>query len=165
MPEEDDPAGRIAFDDLVCGPHTQTLACDCGDFLVRRSDGVMAYQLAVVVDDALMGINQVVRGNDLLGSTARQIFLQELLGYERPTYAHVPLLVAPDGRRLSKRDRDLDLGEIRAHDAGPERLLGRLAATVGLAEPGEQVCAEQLVERFSWERVRACARDSVVFQA
>lgn len=165
VPEEDDPAGRIAFDDLVCGPHTQTLACDCGDFLVRRSDGVMAYQLAVVVDDALMGINQVVRGNDLLGSTARQIFLQELLGFERPTYAHVPLLVAPDGRRLSKRDRDLDLGEIRAHNAGPERLLGRLAATVGLAEPGEQVRAEQLVERFSWERVRACAHESVVFQA
>ncbi|MDO4798521.1 MAG: tRNA glutamyl-Q(34) synthetase GluQRS [Coriobacteriales bacterium] len=165
VPEQDDPAGTIAFEDLVCGPHTQTLAHDCGDFLIRRSDGVIAYQLAVVVDDALMGVSQVVRGNDLLGSTTRQIYLQRLLGYDRPAYAHVPLLVAPDGRRLSKRDRDLDLGEIRAHDAGPERLLGRLATTVGLAQRGEELGADALVERFSWKRVRACARDTVVFTA
>lgn len=164
VPEEGDPAGDIAFDDLVFGPQREVLAREVGDFIVRRSDGVMAYQLAVVVDDALMGVNQVVRGHDLLASSARQIYLQRLLGYDQPTYAHVPLLVAPDGRRLSKRDRDLDLGEIRAHDAGPERLLGRLAAAVGLAEKGESVSADGLVERFSWERVRTHMHEAIVFE-
>ncbi|MBR3328531.1 MAG: tRNA glutamyl-Q(34) synthetase GluQRS [Atopobiaceae bacterium] len=165
VPGEDDPAGTIAFYDLVYGPQREVLAHSCGDFLVRRSDGIMAYQLAVVVDDALMGITQVVRGNDLLGSTARQIYLQRLLGYDQPVYAHVPLLVAPDGRRLSKRDKDLDLGEIRAHDAGPERLLGRLAATVGLAQDGEEVTASQLVSRFSWDLICTHAQNNVVFEA
>lgn len=164
VPEPQDPAGTIEFEDLVYGPQREVLARDCGDFLVRRSDGVMAYQLAVVVDDALMGVNHVVRGQDLLSSSARQIYVQRLLGYEQPTYAHVPLLVAPDGRRLSKRDRDLDLGEIRAHDAGPKHLLGRLAATVGLAEPGEAVRADDLVARFSWDTIRTHARQSVVFE-
>lgn len=163
VPEETDPAGVIDFDDLVYGHQHEVLVREVGDFIVRRSDGVFAYQLAVVVDDALMGVNQVVRGHDLLGSSARQIYLQRTLGYEQPSYAHVPLLVAPDGRRLSKRDRDLDLGEIRAHDAGPERLLGRLAATVGLAEPGEDVKADDLVERFGWAEVRRHAQQSVVF--
>ena len=165
VPREDDPAGTIAFYDLVYGPQREVLAHSCGDFLVRRSDGIMAYQLAVVVDDALMGITQVVRGNDLLGSTARHIYLQRLLGYDQPVYAHVPLLVAPDGRRLSKRDKDLDLGEIRAHDAGPERLLGRLAATVGLAQDGEEVTASQLVSRFSWDLICTHAQNNVVFEA
>ena len=162
VPESGDPAGTIAFEDLVCGPQREELARGCGDFLVQRSDGVIAYQLAVVVDDALMGINQVVRGNDLLGSTARQIYLQRLLGYEQPAYAHVPLLVSPSGRRLSKRDRDLDLGQIRERDAGPERLLGWLAGAVGLAVEGEGVSADRLVERFSWEAVRAHASRTVV---
>lgn len=165
VPAADDPAGTIAFDDLICGSQREVLAHECGDFIVRRSDGVMAYQLAVVVDDALMGVNQVVRGNDLLGSCARQIYVQRLLGYERPAYAHVPLLVAPDGRRLSKRDHDLDLGQIRTHDAGPERLLGRLAATVGLAEQGEEIRVDKLVERFSWEKVRTHAQTCVVFRS
>ena len=163
VPDATDPAGTIEFCDLVCGKHAENLARECGDFLVRRSDGVIAYQLAVVIDDALMGVNQVVRGNDLLGSVARQIYLQRLLGYEQPTYAHVPLLVAPDGRRLSKRDRDLDLGEIRARDTGPEQLLGRLATAVGLAEEGERMRADQLVERFSWDVVRTHAERNVVF--
>lgn len=164
VPDEDDPAGDIAFADLVYGPQREVLAREVGDFIVRRSDGVTAYQLAVVVDDALMGVNQVVRGHDLLGSCARQIYLQRLLGFEQPDYAHVPLLVAPDGRRLSKRDRDLDLGQIRTRDAGPEHLLGRLAVAVGLAEKDEPVSADALVERFSWERVRAHAREAVVFE-
>lgn len=162
--DADDPAGTISFDDLVYGPQQEVLARSCGDFLVQRSDGVVAYQLAVVVDDALMGVNQVVRGHDLLGSSARQIYLQRLLGYEQPTYAHVPLLVAADGRRLSKRDRDLDMGEIRAHDASPERLLGRLAATIGLAEKGETVDVATLVDRFSWETVRSHAQENVIFE-
>ncbi len=163
VPDEDDPAGTVSFVDLAYGPHTQVLARECGDFLVRRSDGVIAYQLAVVVDDALMGVNQVVRGNDLLGSTARQIYLQRLLGYEQPSYGHVPLLVAPDGRRLSKRDRDLDLGQIRAREPGPEVLLGRLAAAVGLVEKGESVSADDLVERFSWETIVEHLAEDIVF--
>lgn len=165
VPQRDDPAGTIAFNDLVWGPQKEVLANECGDFIIRRSDGILAYQLAVVVDDALMGVTQVVRGYDLLGSCTRQIYIQQLLGYERPAYAHVPLLVAPDGRRLSKRDRDLDLGHIRARDKGPEPLLGRLAASVGLVEAGEAVSAAELVSRFSWEKVRAAARQNVVFEA
>lgn len=162
VPTEQDPTGTISFDDVVCGPHTETLALDCGDFLVRRSDGVMAYQLAVVVDDALMGVNQVVRGNDLLGSTARQIYLQRLLGYAQPTYAHVPLIVSLDGRRLSKRDRDMDLGAIRAREKSPERLLGWLASSIGLAERGEAVSARALVERFAWNVVAQHAQEGTI---
>ena len=164
VPEEGDPAGSIRFNDLVFGPQHEVLAHECGDFIVRRSDGVFAYQLAVVVDDALMGINQVVRGQDLLASSARQIYLQRLLGYKQPTYAHVPLLVTPEGRRLSKRDRDLDLGQIRARDAGPQHLLGRLAAIVGLAQEGEAVSASTLVERFSWKTIRAHAQNNIVVE-
>ena len=105
VPEADDPAGVIGFRDLAYGEQREVLACECGDFLARRSDGVVAYQLAVVVDDAEMGVTQVVRGRDLLGSAPRQMYLQRLLGYGNPEHGHVPLLVAPDGRRLSKRER------------------------------------------------------------
>lgn len=151
------PASDISFVDLVYGLRHEVLSQDCGDFLVQRSDGIVAYQLAVVVDDALMGVTQVVRGRDLLGSTPRQMYIQELLGYAHPTYAHVPLLVTPNGRRLSKRDRDLDLGEMRSHETGPERLLGWLASTVGLAENGEELSADELVPRFSWDAIAARA--------
>lgn len=162
VPPENDPAGTIEVDDVVYGPFDQNLARDCGDFLVRRSDGVVAYQLAVVVDDGLMGVDEVVRGHDLLGSAPRQVYLQRLLGFPQPRYAHVPLLVAPDGRRLSKRDRDLDLGELRKVLSGPQPLLGALAALVGLAEPGESLSADALASRFSWDIVRAHRGDIVM---
>lgn len=162
VPNQGDSHGSIWFDDVVYGRQHEDLARDCGDFLVRRSDGVIAYQLAVVVDDGLMGVTQVVRGHDLLGSVPRQIYLQRLLGFPQPTYAHVPLLMASDGRRLSKRDRDLDLGVLRERMAGPQRLLGKLASTVGLAQPGEEVTADQLVERFSWQAIRDHKDDIVV---
>ena len=158
VPEADNPVGTISFEDLVYGPQREILARDCGDFVVRRSDGVYAYQLAVAIDDALMGVTQVVRGRDLLGSVARQMYVQRLLGFDTPTYAHGPLLVDPDGRRLSKRDRDLDLGEIRERDGGPERLLGWLAAAAGLVEEGEMLGADRLVERFSWAKLAGTAR-------
>ena len=158
VPDESDPSGEVRFCDLVYGPQHEILSRECGDFLVRRSDGVVAYQLAVVVDDAEMGVTQVVRGQDLLGSCARQMYLQRLLGLPHPEYAHVPLLMAPDGRRLSKRDRDLDLGEIRAQVDGPEPLLGWIGSLVGLAEPGESCSADTLCERFSWETVARRAR-------
>ena len=141
------------------------LARDCGDFLVRRSDGVFAYQLAVVVDDGLSGVNLVVRGRDLLGSAARQTYLARLLGFVPPSYAHVPLLVAPDGRRLSKRERDLDLGALRAAGVPAERIVGALAASVGLVPMGTSASPHDLIPSFSWEAVRAHRDDIVIDDA
>ena len=104
------PGEIISFVDEVFGPQQERLDRDCGDFILRRSDGIYAYQLAVAEDDGRMGVTRVVRGWDLLSSTPRQIWLLEQLGYSVPTYCHVPLLKSPAGRRLSKRDRDLDMG-------------------------------------------------------
>lgn len=157
VPPPDDPRGIIAFKDLVYGPRREVLARDCGDFLIRRSDGVFAYQLAVVVDDGLMGVTQVTRGRDLLGSCARQIYLLRLLGFEVPAFAHVPLLVSDDGRRLSKRDRDLDLSELRDAGTSPERVITRLACALGLARAEETLRPEDLIERFSWKAIARIA--------
>ena len=165
VPEEGDPAGTIGFHDLAYGPRREVLARECGDFLVRRSDGVVAYQLAVVVDDALMGVTQVVRGRDLLGSCARQIYLGGLLGFATPEYGHVPLLVAPDGRRLAKREKDLDLGALRERGVRPERVVSALACAAGLAAPDWEGGASELVPLFSWERLAAHRGDIVVDDA
>ena len=162
VPAADDPAGTISWCDLAYGPQREVLAEECGDFLIRRSDGVFAYQLAVTVDDALMGVTQVVRGCDLLASSARQTYLYRLLGYEPPAFAHVPLLVAAEGRRLSKRDGDLDLGALRAAGVSAERIVGRLAHAVGLATAHEDLAPEQLLDRFSWEQVAAHRHDIVI---
>jgi len=157
VPEEGDAAGQIHFTDLTYGDQAEVLARECGDFLVRRSDGVFAYQLAVCVDDALMGVNLVVRGRDLLGSAARQIYVHRLLGRQEPTFAHVPLLVDSAGRRLSKRDRDLDLGALRERDADPRTIISTLARYLGLCGEGELVAASELASRFSWEALRQAA--------
>lgn len=162
VPDASDPEGTVNFVDLVYGPCQEVLAHECGDFLIRRSDGVFAYQLAVTIDDALMGVTQVVRGRDLLGSSARQSYLYRLLGFEPPVFAHVPLLVAPDGRRLSKRDGDLDLGALREAGVSAARIVGRLAHAVGLAEEGEDVMPSQLLKRFSWDTVARYRADIVV---
>ncbi|MDP9193965.1 MAG: tRNA glutamyl-Q(34) synthetase GluQRS [Acidobacteriota bacterium] len=103
------PDETIEFDDLLLGPVEENVARDTGDFVVRRADGLFAYQLAVVVDDAEQGVTQVVRGVDLLDSTARQIALQRALGYPTPEYAHIPLVTNPDGSKLGKRDGALSL--------------------------------------------------------
>ena len=115
------PDREVAFVDQVQGPYAQNLAADCGDFLVQRSDGAFAYQLAVVVDDAAQGVTSVVRGVDLLCSTPQQLYLQELLGLPHPVYAHIPLLVAERDRRLSKRDRDAALDAALRPHATPQR--------------------------------------------
>ena len=148
VPDED-----VSFTDGLQGAYTQNLARACGDFIVRRADGVYAYQLAVVTDDAQAGVTQVVRGSDLLSSTPRQIWLQRQLGFPEPGYYHVPLLVAPDGRRLSKREKDLDMGALRNRYT-PEQLLGMLAHACGLLSHSESVRAGELAEEFSWQMVQ-----------
>lgn len=162
VPESGDPAGEISFTDRVYGPQSEKLAVECGDFLIQRSDGVFAYQLVVVVDDAEMGVTEIVRGNDLLPSVPRQIYLQRLLGYAQPSYAHVPMLVAPDGRRLSKRERDCDMGELKRVFGTPERLLGRLAGASGLTPDDTPRGAEQLIGLFSWDTLAEHAGDIVI---
>ena len=114
------PDRQVQFVDGCMGLHTENLQTSCGDFYLRRADGVYAYQLAVVVDDARMGVTEVVRGSDLLSSTARQLYLYQLLGLPAPRFAHCPLLLAPDGRRLSKREGDESLEGLRARYTGPE---------------------------------------------
>ena len=143
------PDREYVLRDLAQGDFKQNLTTDCGDFVVRRADGVYVYQLAVTVDDGEAGVTEVVRGMDLLGSAPRQMYLQELFGFCHPTYGHVPMLLAADGRRLSKRDRDLDLGELQKR-MRPEELLGQLAFAAGIIERYEPVSAKELASVFSW---------------
>lgn len=146
------PDREYGFTDGLQGNFSENLARECGDFIVRRADGVYAYQLAVVTDDADGGITQVVRGRDLLESMPRQLYLYELLGKIAPEFCHVPLLLAPDGRRLSKRERDLDLGNLRERYT-PQRILGYLAALANLIPMGETASAAELIPLFDWKRV------------
>ena len=143
------PDEIISFRDTIQGEYSQNLEFDCGDFLIRRSDQAFAYQLAVVVDDAAQGVNCVVRGVDLLCSTPQQIYLQDLLGLPRPTYGHIPLLVAERDRRLSKRDHDASLDALLARFGSPEAIIGHIAGVVGLAPTTEPATPEQLLSCFS----------------
>ena len=147
------PDGPVNFTDTVFGPQSLTLA-DCGgDFALRRSDGVVAYQLAVAVDDALMGINQVVRGRDILISTPRQIALLKLLGYGAPAYAHVPLLLDDEGERLAKRHQSLALRNLRQMGADPRRITGLLGALAGCNPGGNAASPAELMPYFSLSRL------------
>lgn len=142
--------------DLAQGIYQENLATDCGDFVVRRADGVFVYQLAVTIDDGEAGVTEVVRGQDLLSSAPRQMYLQSLFGFPHPVYGHVPMLLAPDGRRLSKRDKDLDLGYLRRH-VRPEQLLGALAFSAGLISRKEAISATELTGEFSWDKLQTDA--------
>lgn len=133
------------FVDGLYGPYTQAVL---DDFVLQRGDGVYAYQLAVVVDDIAMRVTEVVRGDDLLSSTPRQLALYAALGAEPPRFMHVPLVLGPDGRRLSKRHGAPPVSEYRAAGVAPERIIGILAHTLGLAAAGEAVSAAELVARF-----------------
>ena len=146
------PDREYALHDLVQGGYRENLTTDCGDFVVRRADGVYVYQLAVTVDDGESGVTEVVRGWDLLGSAPRQMYLQELFGFEHPKYAHIPMLMAPEGRRLSKRDMDLDMGALR-NRLKPEQLLGVLAHAAGLTETAEPISAAELTAIFDWSKI------------
>ena len=141
-------AQTIRFADLVQGEHSEDLARCCGDFVLRRADGVHAYQLAVVADDAAQHITQVVRGADLLDSTARQIFLYRLFGWPEPSFAHVPLLVDANGVRLSKRRGDADVGRLRQAGVAPEKIIGYLAWKARLLERPHPVRPGELVDGF-----------------
>lgn len=146
------PAEEIAFEDGHLGRYAENLAADCGDFYLRRADGVFAYQLAVVVDDALMGVSEVVRGADLVSSTPRQLWLYRTLGLPAPEFYHLPLLLAADGRRLSKRDGDQSLEHLRSVYA-PEEIIGRLAFVCGLQQKPTPRTPAELAADFDWRKV------------
>ena len=134
------------------GHYEENLARDCGDFFLRRADGVFAYQLAVVVDDALMGVDEVVRGSDLLSSTPRQLWLYRELGLTPPKFYHLPLLLASDGRRLSKRDGDQSLENLCAKYT-PEEIIGKLAFACGLQASPAPTTPQALARTFDWSQV------------
>ena len=154
------PDKEWSFRDYVQGDYSLNLATGCGDMVVRRADGVYVYQLAVTVDDGESGVTEVVRGMDLLSSAPRQMYLQELLGFSHPEYGHVPMLLAPDGRRLSKRDRDLDLGELRKRMTA-EELIGHLAFAAKLIEKDQPISAAELASQFNWDKLQG---DSIYLQ-
>ena len=153
------PTDPVTVDDRLHGPVTQDVAAVVGDVTVRRSDGLYAYQLAVVVDDAADGVTDVVRGDDLLPSTPRQVVLQRLLGLPAPAYAHVPLVLGQDGARLAKRHGAVTLAELRDAGVAAGRVVGALAASAGLAPAPARCTPAELVAGFAIERVtRAPAR-------
>lgn len=148
------PPGEVEFVDRVRGPVRQRVAEEVGDFVLRRADGAWAYQLAVVVDDGLMRIDEVLRGADLLDSTPRQILLQRALGLPTPTYAHVPLILGPGGAKLSKRDGAPDLSALRERGVAAERVIAVLAGSLGLVDESvEAVAASELVAGFALGRL------------
>jgi len=143
-------ASAPTFTDLLYGPYQDGVV---DDFILRRGDGVFAYQLAVVVDDIEMGITEVVRGADLLSSTPRQLALYTALGAAPPAFVHVPLLLGPDGARLAKRDKATHIGELRSRGVSKETIIGALAASLGLVEPGRALPATELIQRFELARL------------
>lgn len=142
----------VIFNDLLLGQQQQHVQNVIGDFIVRRAGDIFAYQFAVVVDDGLMRINQVVRGADLLASTARQILLYEALGFPVPTFAHVPLALDNEGKRLSKRTQSEGLDPLRAAGVTPAQVVGQLAAGCGLVEEGMEVSAVELAQQYAGKR-------------
>ena len=140
---------RAEFEDRVLGASAGV----ADDFVVRRNDGAVAYNLAVVVDDADQGVEEVVRGADLLDSTPRQLVLARLLGLPLPRHAHVPLVLGPDGSRLAKRHGSVTLADRRALGESDARVRSWLASSVGLAAPGEEPTPAELVDRFDPDRL------------
>ena len=141
------PDEEITFIDRIKGIQTVNLARHCGDFIVRRGDGAWSYQLAVVVDDALMGVSEVLRGDDLLLSAAQQIYLYNLLGFTPPEFAHVPLVCNEAGIRLSKRDKSLSMEYLRAHHSS-EEILGMAAHRAGLIPSSRAITLQELIEVY-----------------
>lgn len=149
--------GRVEFDDRLSGRRSVDVAGTVGDFVVSKSPEQPAYQLAVVADDLDNGVTEVVRGDDLIPSTGRQILLYRALGAEPPSYGHVPLVVGPDGKRLAKRHGDARISTLRERGVSPERIIGVLAEWSGLGEG--DATPSCLVKAWSWDRV---SRERVV---
>jgi glutamyl-tRNA synthetase len=150
------PALRLRADGAVHTVHDLLhgdLTAEVDDVVLVRSDGVPAYNLAVVVDNTSSGVDQVVRGNDLRSVAATQAFLAELLGYPPPIYAHVPLGVNGEGRRLAKRDGAVTLSDLAALGIGPSGVLGLMAESLKLASLGERISPDALLERFDPQRL------------
>lgn len=155
------PAKRIIVEEKSCsfsdghyGNQVCQLSLDLGDFIIRRSDGNFSYQLAVVVDDALMGVDQVVRGRDLISSTFNQLYLYEKLDFPQlPQFFHLPLLLSADGRRLSKRDKDTDMGFLRENFSG-EQLIGKILFLCGCIEKEESLSLEEALSVFEWKKIK-----------
>ena len=143
------PDATVAFRDTFAGPFRQDVAAHSGDFPLGRGPDAAGYALAVVLDDAAMGVTEVVRGDDLLDATPAQILLQRALGLPTPRYCHVPLVVGPDGRRLAKRHGDTRVAAFRAAGVAPQKIIGALAATCGWCPPGAQCSLRDLLPRFS----------------
>lgn len=146
------PPGKVEFDDAFAGRQCFDPARQLGDFVIAKADGTPAYQLAVVVDDASMGVTRVVRGDDLLDSTPRQILLYRAMGIDQaiPAYCHLPLVVGPDGRRLAKRHGDTRLSAYRQRGVTPGRILTLLARWCGIDRNAEDLtAAADLLQSFS----------------
>lgn len=148
------PHRYIEVADGLQGVYGEWLDEDSGDFLLRRSDGMFAYQLAVVADDALTGVTQVVRGRDLLSSTPRQLYLYDLLGWTPPQFYHIPLLLRADGTRLAKRDGVMDMETLRARFSSPEQIIGMLAYNCGILPQYAPARLDDLTDLFSWDVVK-----------
>ena len=143
----------VAFEDLNHGSMSVDVADQVGDFVVLKGNGTAAYQLAVVVDDAAMRITEVVRGDDLIASTPRQLLLYHALDLAPPSLRHVPLVLGPDGLRLAKRHGDTRVATFRKQGIAPSRLVGLLAQWCGLVPPGSERMPRDLVHGFDWQRV------------
>ena len=152
------------LDDLIQGHYEQKLDCDCGDFVIRRSDGLFAYQLASVVDDIEQGVNCIVRGMDLLVSTPQQLYLRDLLHANACTYAHVPLIVGEKDRRLSKRDADAALDEMMRAYKTPQGVIGHIAYVTGLIDCDEPATPDELLAAFDINRLPSYFTDNVQIQ-
>lgn len=147
------PDEVITFTDGHYGEQSVNLAKHCGDYILRRKDGAWAYQLAVVVDDALMGITEIVRGRDLLLSTPQQLHLYRTLGFKEPTYFHHPLLINDSGQRLCKRDRSMDIGLLREKHKNPDEIVGFLAFLAGILPSPTPSSPQDLLPLFSWQNI------------
>jgi glutamyl-tRNA synthetase len=144
--------GVDSFEDIVRGSQSQSLET-LGDFVVAKSAGAPAYQLAVVLDDHAMGVTEVVRGDDLLPSAFRQRAIARVFGFNSPAYAHVPLVVGPDGRRLAKRHGDTRISLLRDQGVPAERLIGKLAYSAGLIDSSQPISPRDLIPSFNWRKV------------
>jgi glutamyl-tRNA synthetase len=147
------PTGPVPFIDELQGQRSYNPSAETGDFVIRRKDGIAAYQLAVAVDDAAMKVTHVLRGADLLSSTARQILIYEALELPPPRWLHVPLMLEAEGERLSKRGGGLSLGEIRGRGIAPERIVGWLAFTCGLVDRQSEAVPNDLIGSFDPQRI------------